>query len=629
MDDRRKYIVPTPEFNDEDVLTLPVAHDARHLELYYNIIYQDRNIFLPDHLRPMCMALTDDAIRKVMLIISPGAGKSSLVEQIYASWELGLDPNNTILSISAGADLPIEFLKSTIDIIENNNNYHTIFPHIAPDPANGWSAQSGIFVKRTIPGDPSPSYAALGWMSTLITGKHAKILLMDDIHDRMNTMTPELLDKVYNFYYDTFIGRQVPTGSKMVITGRRWTENDLYGRLLKEGDWLVMTLASIRDDAELYYDVRIPAGLACVFNDYQKSEKVEDIKVVYGTCEDPKGFYWPGMSGKYDEVAQVKKNKPSIFEIIYQSNPTGVESRLFNEGDFPDFDMPQEMSMGRSYDEVANWLGKMNFDSLIQTWDTAYTANLKNDASVGQTLGLKGCVKDHVSIEPNAPEIPFHYDIYLLDEIRKHLELGDLQQEIIDYYNRWMPSQLLMENSVTGIPIIQQLTAYSIPVIGIVVQHTSKRSRVTDGANSGSAQGWAKQHRIYLSKNATYYLDTINELTTFTGARGKQDDRVDALVQGVNYAIDLGITSRDLPPGWRDNADIDAKLLEWAMPNHPLLNLPHLYANVLNPMYGLCGSCKLYDDKKQWCKLHERNMPRVSTCPMYNPKEEQILSIKY
>ena len=60
----------------------------------------------------------------------------------------------------------------------------------------------------------------------------------------------------------------------MIMVGRRWDESDLYGRLKNSGDWLTMTLANFRDGEEVYYDVRIPAGLACVFNDYQAKTEV-------------------------------------------------------------------------------------------------------------------------------------------------------------------------------------------------------------------------------------------------------------------------------------------------------------------------------------------------------------------
>ena len=97
---------------------------------------------------------------------------------------------------------------------------------------------------------------------------------------------------------------------------------------------------------------------------------------------------------------------------------------------------------------------------------------------------------------------------------------------------------MLIENANVGIPLLHSLESYSIPVEGVIVQHTSKRSRATNGAKAGSVQGWARLGRIYIPKNALWAKALLNELKDFTGARNRKDDRVDALIQGVNYAID-------------------------------------------------------------------------------------------
>jgi predicted phage terminase large subunit-like protein len=554
---------------------------------------------------------------------------SQLVDVAFPAWELGYDPNMTILSLSAGADLPVEFMQSTMNLIEENTVYRTVFPQVVPDTKRGWSSSKGIFVKGSAVGRTSPSYSALGYKSSYVTGKHARILILDDIHDPENAGSSDQIDKLETFYYTTIIGRQDPQGTRMVIIGRRWTEDDLYGRLKKSGDWLVMTLATLREGDELYYDVQIPANLACVFNNFKAIPEVEHIKVVYGKNEEQPGFYWIGQQAKYIEAIQVKKNKPDIFETVYQSNPESAGRRLFEKEDFVDFHLPEQMYMGRNYDVVAQYLHNMNFDMILQTIDTALTDESVNDPSCIYTLGLKGCTKEHKAHDPLIPDTPFHYDIYVLDEVYKRLGYENLVTEVVDYHNLWMPNYLLVEKSAAGIPLINSLGSFSIQVLGVVVQHTSKRSRVINGAKTGSAQGWAKLGRIHIPTNAPWANSLLNELKEFTGSRNKRDDRVDALVQGVNFAIDLGVQSRDLPLGWRDKEDIDAKLLSWATPNHPLLQLPHLYGNVQNPFYGLCGTCRMYDDKKRYCNLHKRPMVKIASCPMYDPTQESTLSISY
>ncbi|HLX54330.1 MAG TPA: hypothetical protein VKR58_10335, partial [Aquella sp.] len=623
MEDKRIFEVPTAPIplTHESITEIPLMHDGAHLELFYNLIFSDIGLVLPNHLRPVVMALGDSNIKSLMVIIAPGLGKSQCLSIAYPLWELGYDPNLTILGVSSGAELMMGFLQSSMSIIDENYFYRLMFPNTRPDKDRGWSTGRGAFVKRSGAGIPDPSYAATGYGSKSITGKHAKLLIIDDIQDEENSATSEQIEKVETFYYRTLLGRRDPQGARIVMVGRRWASDDLYGRLKESKDWVVMTLAAIRPTPQLYYDVRIPAGLACVFNNFTPSATVEDIKVVYGENHNPVGYCWndPKMLSKYEEAALNQKNMPSIFETVYQSNPEAAGTKIFREEDFADFTIPEDMQIGRSYSTVADFLYEKQFDLIVQSWDTAFTADTDNDPSVGYTVGLKGCGKNHKSTEPNAEEVPFHYDIYVLDENYKRLAMGDLQPAVVEYFHLWNPNFVLVENSMPGIPIIHSLESNSIPVLGIVVQHTSKRGRAINGAKAGSAQGWARQGRIFIPHNAPWAAGLIGELKDFTGARNKKDDRVDALIQAANFAIDYGVQNRELPPGWRTDKEIDARMHNWMVPEHPLARLTYMAQNVQNPLYGLCGSCKNYVKENSYCSLHKRTVIKLSTCYLYEP----------
>ena len=77
FDNRRVFTVPKPDFSDMEKLIseVPYNHDGLHIELFYNLIFSQQDITLPDHLRPVTWVLGDKNIDAAMLIISPGAGK--------------------------------------------------------------------------------------------------------------------------------------------------------------------------------------------------------------------------------------------------------------------------------------------------------------------------------------------------------------------------------------------------------------------------------------------------------------------------------------------------------------------------------------------------------------------------
>jgi hypothetical protein len=127
----------------------------------------------------------------------------------------------------------------------------------------------GLFVKGHLPGDPDASYAAFGIDSKALTGKHARSITLDDVHDKDNASSSEACEKIKKIYYSTVRGRADPGGCKFIAAGRRWHEDDLYGHLAKTGEWVHMNLPAQREgETDLYWDITLPKGLRCCFTDY-------------------------------------------------------------------------------------------------------------------------------------------------------------------------------------------------------------------------------------------------------------------------------------------------------------------------------------------------------------------------
>lgn len=243
------------------------ARRPEHLAAFYDSVLFDRGLRLPPHLRPVVAALADQRIGKLMTIIGPGSGKSLLLSVIYSVWELGIDPSQTILGISAGEALMQGFMSAAAQIIEFSPVYQQYFPRTRPDKDVGWSTDRGLFVTGHNPGDPDASYFTAGLSSKSLTGKHGRIILCDDLHDRENSSTSEACGKVASTYYDTILGRADPQGARFIVAGRRWNESDVYGHLQADGDFVTMVLPAERKGERLYWDVTVPDGLDCIFTE--------------------------------------------------------------------------------------------------------------------------------------------------------------------------------------------------------------------------------------------------------------------------------------------------------------------------------------------------------------------------
>lgn len=193
---------------------------------------------------------------------------SVLISVIYPLYKLALNPDEAILGISAGESLITSFIQTVMEIIDQSPVFKMMFPNVRPDKNMGWSLERGMFVTGRKVGNSNPSYWGSGIASKALVGKHGTLVVLDDIHDDENSRTVGGRDGVLRVYRNTIIGRSDPRGTRFVISGRRWHPDDIYGTLEAEGNHVVMVLPAERPNSELlYWDVTIPDGLVCCFNE--------------------------------------------------------------------------------------------------------------------------------------------------------------------------------------------------------------------------------------------------------------------------------------------------------------------------------------------------------------------------
>jgi hypothetical protein len=242
----------------------------KSLAIFYETIYQEQGFKFLEFLWPVAMGFCDWRINKLMFIVGPGCGKSQMLSVTIPAWMVGHDPNMTILGISGGEALMQGFQAAVMELIQDAPIWREIFPEINPDYRRGWSLMSGMYVTGRKHGNPDASYLAAGISSKFLTGKHAKLLVIDDIHNEENSATAESCDKVVQSYAKTIVGRADPMGARFLMAGRRWHLDDIYGQLQTSpgADWVVITIPHERKGQKrLYADIHVPDGLECVFTD--------------------------------------------------------------------------------------------------------------------------------------------------------------------------------------------------------------------------------------------------------------------------------------------------------------------------------------------------------------------------
>jgi len=199
--------------------------------------------------------------RGVLLEASRGFTKSTTLVT-FALFILGHKPFGSELIIQASDQAGYKTSGLMSNIIEfnmgwkgydkENNIPLGAFPHVVPDKEAGWGAQ-GYWVKdvrddytdwmqkTTSDHLRDPSFVACGVMSSLPVGLHPSLMLLfDDIHDRMNSVSDVEREAVKNNVLDNILPTMRRSGKKPFfgIAYTPWHEQDTYAHLKQNTDMI-------------------------------------------------------------------------------------------------------------------------------------------------------------------------------------------------------------------------------------------------------------------------------------------------------------------------------------------------------------------------------------------------------
>jgi predicted phage terminase large subunit-like protein len=619
------------------------------LAAFYNAVMRARGFSLAAHHLPICTGLQDRRIKMFMVVTGPGNGKSTVTSTVYPAWELGHQPDTTILGIGAAEDLMQKFARGTAEIIKDNPVFHRIFPNVLPDKTTGWSPAGGYNVTGRPPGDPDASYLAVGLASKALTGKHAKIILLDDLHDKENSANKASCDKVYETYFDTILGRGDPATARYILSGRRFSVDDIYGRFIESGDWVVITLpAERKGETRLWWDVIVPRHpddsskpMECVYSETLTPNEVQDdskpyikYRAYYGIDPAKQGFYWPGNESKRREYFLVKRGSPYTAESTYQCNPSSRDNAVFVEDDFC-YDSPfAGMNLsGGILDPAVKRVVENAGGRIVQAWDTGFGKSADSAYSVCITAMMVSSERYWRGEDPAlVGPAERHNRVYIMDVRREKLDFAGLSGAFRQEYRKWDPEMVLVENRASGISLIQTMKTSGIPLRAVEAKE-GKVQRATDsvGGGAGSVQGWFRQHRVVVPQGAKWLPDFKQEFLDFTGTNSGKKDQVDATVYLVAHAINSSIGLVRIPSDTvMAEANQDAQDSGYQSDNMAAL-LAAFAQPAIDPFETTCGRCVNWEGNtwksdgtyntgtRQWCGFHNRAASAVDSCSYFAP----------
>jgi len=308
-----------------------------------------------------------------------------------------------------------------------------------------------------------------------VTGHGANLIIIDDpVKSREEANSETYREKIWDWFTDDIFTRLEP-GGVMIIIMTRWHEDDLVGRILKSDfadDFEVINLAA---EAEYGDPLGRPVGAAL-------------------------------CPARFNEAALAKLRTilGRSYYSLYQGRPAAVEGDIINIGWFK------------------RYRYRPSFITIVQSWDTAQKASLKNDYNVCTTWG---------ETEQG--------DAYLLDVYREKMEYPKLKRAAIEQKRRWNPSAILIEDKGHGTALgqeLKELPGYSVIMIEPEGDKVTRMSVESAAVESG---------RIWVPEEHTepWLAEFENECTNFPAV--KHDDQVDSMSQYLFWKRNPGQKKAD------------------------------------------------------------------------------------
>ncbi len=194
--------------------------------------------------------------------------KTETFSKHFLSFRIGHEPEKTNLIIRINGVKAKETTSTVASIIEFNENWKKVFPHVVPDKTKKWSAE-GYFVKRTdmfyaewinvrTMGDDYPTFVGYGWDSGSIVGSRVSgICLIDDIVDT-STVKSEADTASIEDLVKEVLTLTIKRGAWQIWNFTPYAFNDIYQDRKKTGNFIhnlspVMVPANEGDEGATFW----------------------------------------------------------------------------------------------------------------------------------------------------------------------------------------------------------------------------------------------------------------------------------------------------------------------------------------------------------------------------------------
>lgn len=397
---------------------------------------------------------------KAIANLPPRTGKSLIASVAYPLFVLGRDPSQKIINITYGDELTRMLAEQRRRVLASTW-YRHVFPgvRLVRNTAAEITTDQGGFILGTSVGGT-------------LTGRGGNHFILDDPIKAADVYSSAKREATNEWLQNTLASRPDDKRfARMLLVMQRLHVDDPSGVLLRTRQWYRLKLAAI-------------------------AERDETIELMYGKTHQRRAG--EVLNPETDPLHRLEELRETMTEPVfaaqYQQEPVPLEGGLFKVRCFQRYDRAPQQQSG---------------DTIIQSWDTAFSEKQTSDYSVGTTWLVR---RDNY---------------YLLECVRGRFGYPDLRQAIQAARARYPAAHILVEYAGSGISVGQDLRTLGINPITIKADgdKVARAHWVTPVLEAG---------RIHLPARASFVEAFTTEVAAFPG-NASHDDQVDSMVQAITW----------------------------------------------------------------------------------------------
>ena len=428
--------------------------------------------------------ITGDPCSNLMVLMPPGAAKSTYISMDTPPWYLQRKPGNRILACSYSTELVESFSRDCRNTVLAESKVLGYTLTTDSRSVQEWNTTNGV------------AYRCLG-IGSGISGRRGDLGYIDDyLGTEEDADSKTIRDKQWVWYNGDFWPRLKPGAVQIIIANRRH-EDDLVGRIMEreEKSWCIVKLPFFaRQDDPLGRPAADKSLLSHVrVNEMTAEDLCKDEKV----CKYLDSRIWPEYMTRL-QAAKVLQLPPRTQAGLYNQDPTPEEGDYFK----------RDWLVGYTREE---------YETLMKSNPRIYGAGdwaVSEEKDANRTC-LGGVAMDHTGT------------IFVLPDIFwKTAGPKEVCRAFLDFCSRRQPDIFWSEKghiSQAWGPFLKEMMQDE-NIYSYIEEHVPARAK---DVRARSIQGRMSMLKVRFPKFASWWPEAEHELLHFPG--GKTDDFVDFL----------------------------------------------------------------------------------------------------